>query len=89
MLNDDKINMKYLPQYGITEEILKDMIKFDIMFPVEIRGKKNKDLYVKKSDIVMFLNQMLTNQMKVYGLVEDVETKAKEVTETIDKAETL
>jgi hypothetical protein len=87
MKNEDKINMKYLPNYGITEDILKDMIKYDIMFPIDKRTRQgNTDYFVKRSDVFLFVNTMLKNQMKVYEMLEDVNKKADEAKTLVDNA---
>ena len=87
MKDENRINLKYLPKYGITEDILQDMIKHDIMFPIDKRTRAgNIDYFIKRSDMLLFINTMLKNQMKVYDMVEKVNAKADEVKELIDNA---
>ena len=84
MKDEDKINLKYLPKYGITDEILKDMITYDIMFPIDKRTRNGKtDYFVKKSDVFLFLNAMLKNQMSVYKMVDEADTKTKDIVASI------
>lgn len=84
----DKINLKYLPKYGITEEIIRDLIKYDIMPPVDKRTKANGkvDYFVNKSDVILLLTQMLKNQMEMYKVVEEVHEKAEEAKKLLDEA---
>lgn len=84
----DKINLKYLPKYGITEEIIRDLIKYDIMPPVDKRTKQNGkvDYFVNKSDVVLLLTQILKNQMEMYKVVEEVQEKAEEAKKLLDEA---
>lgn len=90
MKDENKIKLKYLPKYGITEDILQAMIKNDIMFPIDKRIRAGKaDYYVKRSDVLMFINTMLRNQMEVYEMVEEVNKKAEEVSKLIDDAPVL
>lgn len=87
MKDENRINLKYLPKYGITEDILQDMIKHDIMFPIDKRTRGGKtDYFVKRSDVLLFINAMLKNQMKVYEMVEDVNAKAEAASNLIDNA---
>lgn len=87
-----KINLKHLPtKYGITETILQDLMKYDIMFPIEMRTKPNGkvDLFVKVDDILLLINRMLENQMAVYKLVEEANEAAKTIEEIYKTAPTL
>lgn len=87
-----KINLKHLPtKYGITDTILQDLMKYDIMFPVEMRTKPNGkvDLFVKVDDVLFFINRMLENQMSVYKLVEEANEAAKRVEDIYTNAPTL
>jgi len=87
MKNENRINLKYLPKYGITEDILQDMIKHDIMFPIDKRTRGgNIDYFIKRSDMLLFINTMLKNQMKVYDMVEKVNAKADDASKLIDNA---
>lgn len=87
-----KINLKYLPtRFGITEEIILELIKYDIMFPIDKRTKANGkvDYFVKVDDVLMLINRMLENQMAVYKLVEEANEAAKKIEEVYTSAPTL
>lgn len=90
MKDEDKINLKYLPKYGITEDVLQSMIKHDIMFPIDKRTRSGKsDYFVKRSDVFMFVNTMLKNQMACYEMLEEVEKKKEEVSKLLSDSETI
>lgn len=88
MKDENRLNMKYLGNYGFDEEILNAMIKHDVMFPVDIRTDKKgkKDFIIKKSDVQMFINKMLKNQMKVYELLEKVDADCEKAKDVVVKA---
>ena len=88
MKNEDRINVKYLGKYGFDDDILNAMIKFDIMFPVDVRinEKGTKDYFVKKSDVVLLLNRFLANSMKMYETFNQIEEKTEAV---LKEAETV
>lgn len=87
-----KTLLKTLPtKYGITDSILQDLIKYDIMFPVDKRTKPNgkEDYFVYVDDVLALINQLIENQMKCYELVEKANEAAKKIEETLESAPTL
>lgn len=89
MKSEDRINLKYLGNYGFDDNILNAMIKFDIMFPVDVRinAKGKKDYFVKKSDVALLLNRFLSNAMKMYETFNEIEEKTETVMKEAESVE--
>lgn len=87
-----KTLLRTLPtKYGITDSIIQDLIKYDIMFPIEKRTKPSGkvDYLVYVDDVLALINQLLENQMKCYELVEKANEAAKTVNDLLESAPTL
>lgn len=85
-----KINLTKLNEYGFSDEILQAMIKYEIMFPVEKKERAGVvNYYVKEDDVLLFLNTILKNTMKLYAATEELEAKQAELKNEVNKAPTL
>lgn len=89
-MKTEKLNLIKLNEYGFDTDILNNMIKYEIMFPVEIKTIKGEKSYtVKKDDVKLFLNTILKNTMKLYAATEELEKKQEELKKEIMDAPTL
>lgn len=79
----DHIAITHLGKYGFTEQIINDMLKFDI-FPQAylVAG----EVYVVRDEIFgHVVRRLLENSMTTYQAVADMEENAKKVQEAMEQ----
>lgn len=81
-IGSDWIYIYDLGKYGFDEEIIAGFMKHEIMpAPLKYKGK----LYVPKFAIQNLINKLLKSAIKIYAFSEEMEQKAKELEDQIEK----